>query len=166
MIWTKPKYSRSAVDRSGGALSDSAVLASRYDELFEIVDNWRSSHGYPLHALTMSLRSRAAPVDQNALIAQRLKRFPSIKAKLERQPNMQLSQMQDIGGCRAVVKNIHCLHALVSKFERETFGLGSSYIHLQKGAPRMKASSIADTDRRTLSKSKTSRSRFPRTRKF
>ncbi|MBP0003055.1 MAG: hypothetical protein J7642_04925 [Cyanobacteria bacterium SBC] len=37
-------------------------------------------------------------------MAQRLKRMPSIIGKLKRFPEMQLSRMQDIGGCRVVVE--------------------------------------------------------------
>jgi putative GTP pyrophosphokinase len=36
-------------------------------------------------------------------VSQRLKRFPTILDKLRREPTMQLSTMQDIGGCRAVL---------------------------------------------------------------
>ena len=39
-------------------------------------------------------------------VAQRLKRTPSILAKLRRFPSMKLSRMQDIGGARAVLPGI------------------------------------------------------------
>lgn len=116
MKWTRPEYSRSAVDKAGRALC--GPDCPDRDAALAVVDNWRSAHSYPLHALTMNLRRRVASVDQGALIAQRLKRLSSILAKLSRQPKMQLSQMQDIGGCRAVVKDVHCLNALVTKFEK------------------------------------------------
>jgi hypothetical protein len=45
----------------------------------------------------MTLLNRARQVDEKALVAQRLKRFPSIYKKLGDNPNMKLSQMQDIG---------------------------------------------------------------------
>ena len=37
-------------------------------------------------------------------MARRLKRLPSILSKLERLPWLRLSQMQDIGGCRVVLR--------------------------------------------------------------
>ena len=116
MKWTQPRNTRGAVDRAGRSLCE--VLCLERDSVLGVVDNWRSAHSYPLHALTMNLRRRVSSVDQGALIAQRLKRLSSIISKLSRQPRMQLCQMQDIGGCRAVVKDVHCLNALVSKFEK------------------------------------------------
>ena len=45
-------------------------------------------------------------VDTDAVVAQRLKRLSSIEFKLTRFPEMPLSRMQDIGGCRAVVHSM------------------------------------------------------------
>lgn len=39
----------------------------------------------------------------NSLVAQRIKRLYSIRHKLKRFPTMRLTQIQDIGGCRAIV---------------------------------------------------------------
>ncbi|MGA7835878.1 MAG: RelA/SpoT domain-containing protein [Acidimicrobiales bacterium] len=39
-------------------------------------------------------------------VSQRLKRMPTILDKLRREPEMNLSRMQDFGGCRAVLENI------------------------------------------------------------
>ena len=134
MPWAIPQYSRGEVDRAGkvliGAVTDSpkisdhdpaAAMWARLDALrksYDVINNWRSSHSYPLQVLTMNLRARVKSVDQDALIAQRLKCLSSIEAKLKDKSKMQLSQMQDIGGCRAVVRDIHCLDALVAKFDR------------------------------------------------
>jgi len=52
------------------------------------------------------------------LIAQRIKRLSSITHKLHRFPDMKLSQMQDIGGCRAVVRSIGATRQLASLYER------------------------------------------------
>jgi len=49
-------------------------------------------------------------------VAQRLKRLSSIAAKLERNKNMKLSQMQDIGGCRAVVKGIRQVERVLKRY--------------------------------------------------
>lgn len=117
MDWTLPRYKRGVVDRAGTALLE-AVWELDRENILVVVDNWRSSHNYPLHSLTMNLRTRARAIDQDALIAQRLKRLTSITSKLEREPTMKLSQMHDIGGCRAVVRDAHCLNALIAKFEK------------------------------------------------
>ncbi len=57
-------------------------------------------HSRPLNTFQVNLRRR---VGQRDIVARRLKRLPSIIDKLVRLPRIRLSQMQDIGGCRAVV---------------------------------------------------------------
>lgn len=69
----------------------------------DVLGNWRASHQFPLNTFKINLRLRARRIDPNALVAQRLKRVPSIISKLQRFPNMALARMQDIGGCRAIV---------------------------------------------------------------
>ena len=53
-------------------------------------------------------------------ITQRLKRRPTIFDKLDREPTMQLTQMQDIGGVRARVPSLRHLQA-VSRRLRKTW---------------------------------------------
>lgn len=65
----------------------------------------------------MLLKGRAKKIDKTAVIAQRLKRLPSIRAKLQREP-MRLPQMQDIGGCRAIVKDTAALNSLIEVFKK------------------------------------------------
>lgn len=104
MAWTEPQYSKTKVDRAGKTISSSISLDTELDEALYVVNNWRSSHSFPLNTLQTGLRQRARQVDSDALVAQRIKRLSSIEAKLFRFPTMKLSQMQDIGGCRAVVR--------------------------------------------------------------
>ena len=65
----------------------------------------------------MTLFRRSRRIDQDALVAQRLKRRPSIEIKLRDNPNMKLSQMQDIGGCRAVLSSIGKVRQLVKMYK-------------------------------------------------
>jgi hypothetical protein len=85
-----------------------------------VINNWRSSHAFPLNTLQVSLRTRARHVDPDALVAQRIKRLPSIRANLERIPGMSLSRMQDTGGCRAVVQSVDEVAALFEKYRSGT----------------------------------------------
>ena len=64
------------------------------------------------------LRRHAIGVDPSAVIAQRLKRFPSIEKKLRRFPTMQLHSMQDLGGCRAIVAGVGEVDAVVDRFRK------------------------------------------------
>ena len=77
-----------------------------------VVGNWRSAHGYPLNALAMTLKNRAAEVAGSAEVAQRVKRLVSIEHKLLRRPHERVTQMQDIGGCRAVMPSMRDVDAL------------------------------------------------------
>ena len=119
MPWPTPLNSRSRADLAG------KIIAGRteprkdlsVDQALGIVANWRSSHGYPLHVLKHTLRARARKIDKRAVVAQRLKRLPSIQAKLNRFGNMQLTQMQDLGGCRAIVASARKVDQLVSLYQ-------------------------------------------------
>src|SRR4051794_20973543 len=103
-VWTEPRFNRGRVDAAG------AILLSYFknpkhgfnDEIYEAsqaVNNWRLSHQFPLQILKMNLLKRSQKLDGGVLVYQRIKRYRSIVSKLERNPNMKLSQMQDIGGC-------------------------------------------------------------------
>src|ERR1700676_217452 len=67
--------------------------------------------------IKMTLFNRARKIDPRALIAQRLKRRPSIEIKLRDNPNMKLSQMQDIGGCRAILRTVTDVKKLMAKYK-------------------------------------------------
>src|SRR5665811_53607 len=110
MDWVTPLHSRSEVDRAGQVLARRE--AGDLDQALTVIGNWRGSHSFPLNTLKMGLRTRAGQLDAGALVAQRIKRLSSIAFKLERQPTMQLSQMQDIGGCRAVLGDVRSLTAV------------------------------------------------------
>jgi ppGpp synthetase/RelA/SpoT-type nucleotidyltranferase len=74
-------------------LRDAAVLVYRF----------RSGFQDPVNGVNMGLRSFVTSEGAPVVVAQRLKRLPTIFTKLARLPKMQLSRMQDIGGCRAIL---------------------------------------------------------------
>jgi hypothetical protein len=83
-----------------------------------IINNWRSSHSGPLLSMRMLLTRQAQGIDPNVLIAQRIKRLSSIELKLERFRTMKLSQMQDIGGCRAIVGSVSQVRDISMSFQK------------------------------------------------
>jgi Region found in RelA / SpoT proteins len=108
--------SRTAVDKAGRILAaemDSLVVT---EEAWDLLENWRSKHAFPLGNITMGLRQKVDRLKQSALVVQRLKRSRSILAKLANRSSMRLTQMQDIGGCRAVVANIDAVYALRDQY--------------------------------------------------
>jgi putative GTP pyrophosphokinase len=122
MPWTKPENSRNQINKAGDLISARVALSDMsLDDALDIAGNWRSSHGYPLHVMYQCLQRAAERTDRRALVSKRQKRMPSIVAKLKRQKTMQLSQIQDLGGCRAVVQTIRKTDELVSLFEETEF---------------------------------------------
>ena len=112
MAWTEPRYSRSQVNKAGKLLVADAeksrvITPLELNQALAVINNWRSSHGYPLYVMGKTLLRRARKVDKKALVAQRLKRLESIALKLQRFEQMQLSQMQDIAGCRAILSDVN-----------------------------------------------------------
>ncbi len=112
MAWTKPRgSSKGTINRAGDILINDISSEEEKNKALEILDNWRAVHSYPMHIFKKRLKDKSTAVDENALTAQRLKRVPAIIHKLKRKygghnPTMKLSQMQDIGGCRAVLSNV------------------------------------------------------------
>lgn len=128
MAWTKPEYPHSQVDAAGDILISpdpapvdfSLEYGEKFDKALAIINNWRSSHGCPLQSIKMTLLGRAKRTDPHALIAQRIKRIRAIAIKLRRNPHMKLSKMHDIGGCRAVMRNVAYVEKLVDYYEKST----------------------------------------------
>jgi ppGpp synthetase/RelA/SpoT-type nucleotidyltranferase len=122
MEWAKPEFPRNQVDRAGAAIIR-PLKPDTFDEYIsavQVINNWRSAHSYPLNCFQTNLRQRARKIDANALVSQRLKRFESIVRKLERDQTstMELSQMQDIGGCRAVLSTTAEVYRLAKAYQK------------------------------------------------
>src|ERR1700730_2334177 len=132
MPWSLPEHSREEVNRAARNLiktldeftSDpepgkvSGFLADKWLGSFDVVGNWRTSHSWPLNTFKLWLLTKAKQVDEHTLVAQRLKRLSSIMQKLRRFPNMKLSQMQDIAGCRAILGSVASVYDLVALYKK------------------------------------------------
>src|SRR3989338_6474320 len=120
MTWTKPLYGKAKVDRAGHILMNKDSTEEAKEEALTILNNWRSSHGYPMNTFQARLRQMSKKVDDNALVVQRLKRVPSIIKKLKREQTktMSLSQMQDIAGCRTVLSGVDKVNELTKIYQK------------------------------------------------
>lgn len=116
-----PLYSKKQVARAGEILRDDASSAADKEFANRVLSNWRAIHSYPINTFQATLRHKLKAIDSNALVAQRLKRAPSIIAKLKRFDGMKLSRMQDIGGLRAVVKDLRKVYSLKENYMRSRF---------------------------------------------
>ncbi len=133
MSWAIPAYPRNQVDRAGTMLAaEDAIFAGDENCRFTIpdltgayavVNNWRASHSFPLNNFQTNLRAKVKNIQSDVLVVQRIKRLESIKAKLCRSQTqtMELSQMQDIGGCRAIVRSVQNVEKLVQSYKKARF---------------------------------------------
>ncbi len=137
MSYPVPDYKRSQVDKAGEILaSEDFDNIDDYIWAYKVMNNWRACHGYPVNTFQATLRHKLSHIDTTALVAQRIKRAPSIILKLQRFNTMNLSQMQDIGGLRAVVGSINKVRQLEndyrkSKFKHKLYG-SNDYIETPK----------------------------------
>jgi len=114
MARVEPEYDREAINRAGTLLREverhgrveAKVDLQQYWGALDVINNWRSSHAYPLNAIQVTLRGTARRRAGKYLVAQRIKRLSSISHKLDRFESMRLSQMQDLGGCRAILGGV------------------------------------------------------------
>jgi len=124
MAWAKPKYTREKVNKAGEILISKNPSDWEVDFALGVLNNWRSIHACPLQSMKMTLTGRAKKQDPNVLVAQRTKRIQAIifKLKHHREGNLglKLSQMQDIGGCRAVLRTVSQVESLVKYYEDST----------------------------------------------
>lgn len=91
---------------AGGEL----LSSDDHDRALAVLLDHRADHRVPLTKATMGLRSVVRSEQCVVEVSQRLKRVPTILDKLVREPTMQLANMQDIGGCRAVLNSIDEVH--------------------------------------------------------
>lgn len=127
MSWPTPEHSKTKINKAGVTLTrfysgtyfpEDTVEIRR---AFRIVDNYRSCHGYPINTFNSTLRQKLKLIDTNALVAQRLKRMPSIVSKLQRFKSMKLARMQDVGGLRAVVTTLKKVKTLEENYGNTYF---------------------------------------------
>lgn len=118
MTWAVLGHSKGAVDRAGTALVNAAPGSPEMMAALEVIENWRACHAFPLNTIQVGLRRLARAADKSALIAQRIKRLPAIETKLRLIPNLDLSKMQDIGGCRAIVRDVAAVYEVAAAYDR------------------------------------------------
>jgi GTP pyrophosphokinase len=137
-------YSKTKVNRAGETLSE--VLQSIIEEqpldetrirdgleAMEIVEWWRGQHARPLSRVAANLRYYAAD-EGKPVVAQRLKKVPTIAHKLLREPGMKLSRMGDIGGVRAVLPDQATANRVASRLRRNwTITRFRDYVSTPKG---------------------------------
>lgn len=122
MAFAKLEFTKGQVNRAGNILiSKGPFDVEEFLWANKVLANWRACHLYPINTFQALLRLKLKSIDGNALVAQRLKRAPSIIHKLERFEGMNLARMQDIGGLRAVVSSMSKLRKLEATYRNASF---------------------------------------------
>lgn len=115
--------SRGSVDRAGQLLREwyeSGVLSGQdVQDASAVLNDYRSQIKDPLKKVVMGLRSAVRTAGSEVLVSERLKRQPRIIGKLIRFPRMQLTYMQDIGGCRAILPDPASVDNVRRRIERQ-----------------------------------------------
>lgn len=120
------QYSKTRVNKAGDFVRQlvtdpNAIFAASEEQVqaaFDVILSFRAAHRYPLTKADMGLRSAVRTVGAPCEVSQRLKRLPTIVDKLCRHPTMALARMQDIGGCRAVLRDVQELRAVENRVKR------------------------------------------------
>jgi len=120
-----PLVSNSRADRAGeafrawaaGSRAQREALLHEVVEEVSIIRQYRAMHAYPLNKVTSGVRTMLETQlgDRAPRPAQRFKRVDRILSKLVRFPHMRLSQIEDIGGCRAVLETLDDVHAAATR---------------------------------------------------
>jgi putative GTP pyrophosphokinase len=121
-------YSKSKVDRAGQTLANRVHLVLEGEriteelrlealEAIEIVEWWRGEHAKPLSRVGANLHYYAGE-EGKPVVAQRLKKLPTVAGKLLREPAMKLSRMADIGGVRAVLPSQDAAFRVASRLRK------------------------------------------------
>ena len=114
---------RAQVDRAGDVLRDwraTRLQSGRTEwDVSAVLSAYRAEFKDPLKKVVMGLRSAVRTEGTEVVVSERLKRQPRIIGKLARFPNMELTRMQDIGGCRAILDDVATVDAVRRRIERQ-----------------------------------------------
>lgn len=121
MAFVKPRFQKSDINQAGKILACVSPAVNDWPWAYDVLANWRACHGYPINTFQALLKKKLKEFDKHAIVAQRLKRAPSVISKLQRFSSMKLSQMQDIGGLRAVVATPSRVQKLEADYRESSF---------------------------------------------
>lgn len=122
MAYVEPQFTKGQINKAGQILVSPENYSQEERYWADLVlANWRACHGYPINTFQALLRLRLKSIDKKAIVAQRMKRAPSIILKLQRFEGMNLARMQDIGGLRAVVGSVVRVRRLETEYRNSNF---------------------------------------------
>lgn len=115
-----PNESKGQIKKAGDFLrrgfEDPTVTFDEYVQALDVAGRWRACHAYPINTFQATLRDKIRPLAGEPIVAQRLKRMPTIIDKLRRYPAMNLTTMQDIAGVRAILSTVKDVYAVANQY--------------------------------------------------
>uniref|UniRef100_UPI0040477723 hypothetical protein n=1 Tax=Yoonia sp. TaxID=2212373 RepID=UPI0040477723 len=102
--FVRPAFTVSKIRSSGKRI----VKGRGTNEDNIVLENFRASHAYILNTFQANIRNHSKGIASS--VGQRLKRRNTILDKLLREPNMPLSAMHDIAGCRMIFPDLGSLN--------------------------------------------------------
>ena len=111
-----PQESKNQINKAGAVLVQETPSPKDVAWAIDVADRWRACHAYPINTFQATVRTKLRAYAGDPIVAQRLKRMPTIIDKLKRYPAMKLTTMQDIGGVRAILASIKDVYSLVSEY--------------------------------------------------
>ena len=117
----KKKFSGKEVIRAGERLIDDNLSGNpkEFSKVMDVLSYWRFTHEMPLEKALEMVQGYAKSQDKNSICAKRLKRHVSIANKLRRFKGMKLKNMQDIGGCRAILSSVKKLRQVERELKKK-----------------------------------------------
>jgi putative GTP pyrophosphokinase len=124
-----PTNSKTRIDKAGEKIrlwlkGEARLTDSDLRREVDVIDDFRTCHAGPLTKVAAGIRYYVAQhssmkVGGRPVVAQRLKRMRTIADKLLREPDMRLSQMHDIGGCRALFGTVTEIREMIAHLEKQ-----------------------------------------------
>jgi hypothetical protein len=112
-----PHATKNQIKKAGKILVSGERSVAVFQEALDLANKWRACHAYPINTFQSTLRRKLKNYIHESIVAQRLKRMPTIIDKLRRYPAMQLTTMQDIGGVRAILNSVRDVYGLVDEYQ-------------------------------------------------
>lgn len=130
----KQKFSGKEVIRAGERLVDDKLFdnTDEFSRVMDVLSYWRFTHELPLEKALEMVQGFAKSHDKNSICAKRLKRHASITNKLRRFEDMKLKNMQDIGGCRAILSSVKKLRQVERELKKKP------EFRIRNGSPKYK----------------------------
>ncbi len=120
-FYSVPAESKNQINKAGKILSGRIPnsITDEFENAIKLTSKWRACHAYPINTFQSTLRTKLKNGGYiNYIVAQRLKRLPTIIDKLKRYPAMQLTTMQDIGGVRAILNTVKDVYNLRKEYAK------------------------------------------------